>query len=58
MQYPERVMSNGEIMRPGRVGLHLVTVDVRESNVNPQRMCSPQRVSRFLSAGLMISFMS
>jgi hypothetical protein len=45
MQYPARTMSNGEVIRPGRVGLNLVTIDVKESNVNPQRMCSPQRVS-------------
>jgi hypothetical protein len=46
MQYPARTMSNGEVIRPGRVGLNLVTIDVKESNVNPQRMCSPQRVSQ------------
>jgi len=46
MQYPARTLSNGEVQRPGRVGLNLVTIDVKESNVNPQRMCSPQRVSQ------------
>jgi hypothetical protein len=46
MQYPARTLSNGEVQRPGRVGLNLVTIDVQESNVNPQRMCSPQRVSQ------------
>jgi hypothetical protein len=52
MQYPERTLSNGEVMRPGRVGLNLVTIDVKESNVNPQRMCSPQRVCYLLETSI------
>lgn len=44
--YPARTLSNGHTVRAGHVGLHLVHVDVNEATVNPQRMCSPQRVRR------------